>query len=50
MSCISVSSKPLKKLETLILEQHCSERIIKAGINRALKIPQSELRNVKKKD
>ena len=32
------------KLETLLLEQHYSERIIKAGINKASKIPQNELR------
>ena len=37
-----------KELETLLLEQHYPERIIKTGINRALKILQSELRNVKK--
>ena len=46
----SLKEIKLKKLETLLLEQHYPERIIKAGINRALKIPQSELRNVKKKD
>ena len=39
-----------KELETLLLEQHYPERIIKTGINRALKILQSELRNVKKQE
>ena len=34
------------KLETLLLEQHYPERILKAGINKVLKIPQNELRNV----
>ena len=29
----------LKELETVLLEQHFPERIIKAGINKALKIP-----------
>ena len=38
------------KLETLLLEQHYSERIIKAGINKASKIPQNELRNVKEQE
>ena len=40
----------LKELETLLLGQHYPERIIKAGINKALKIPQNELRNVKKQE
>ena len=40
----------MKELETLLLEQHYPEGIIKAGINKALKIPQSELRNVKKQE
>ena len=46
----SLKEIKLKELETLLLEQHYPERIIKAGINRALKIPQSELRNVKKQE
>ena len=37
----------MKELETLLLEQYYPERIIKAGINKALKIPQ---RNVKKQE
>ena len=40
----------LKELETILLEQHYPERIIKAGINKALKIPQNELRNVKEQE
>ena len=32
---------------TLLLEQHYPEGIIKAGITKALQIPQNELRNVK---
>ena len=40
----------LKELETVLLEQHFPERIIKAGINKTLKIPQSKLRNVKKQE
>ena len=31
-------------------EKYYPERIIKAGVNRALKIPQKELRNVKKQE
>ena len=46
----SLKEIKLKELETLLLEQHYPERIIKAGINKALKIPQSELRNVKKQE
>ena len=46
----SLKEIKLKELETLLLEQHYPEIIIKAGINRALKIPQSELKNVKKKE
>ena len=46
----SLKEIKLKELETLLLEQHFPERIIKAGINKALKIPQSELRNVKKQE
>ena len=37
----------LKELETLLLEQHYLERIIKASISKALKIPQNKLRNIK---
>ena len=44
----SLKEIKLEELETLLLEQHYPKRIIKAGINRALRIPQSELRNVKK--
>ena len=43
----SLNKIKLKKLETLLLERHYSERIIKAGIKKALKIPQTELRKVK---
>ena len=43
----SLKEIKLKELETLLLEQHYPERIIKAGINKALKMPQNELRNVK---
>ena len=35
----------LKELEKFLLEQHYSERIIKADINKALEIPQNELIN-----
>ena len=38
-----------KELETLSLEQQYPERIIKASVNKALKIPQNELRIVKEK-
>ena len=40
----------LKELETILLEQHHPERIIKVGINKSLKIPQNELRNVKEQE
>ena len=40
----------LKELETVLLEQHFPERIIKAGINKPSKIPQNKLRNVKKQE
>ena len=43
----SLKEIKLKELETILLEQHYPERIIKAGINKALKIPKNELRNVK---
>ena len=46
----SLKEIKLKELGTLLLEQHYPERIIKAGINKALKIPQNELRNVKKQE
>ena len=46
----SLKEIKLKELETLILEQHYSKRILKAGINNALKIPQNKLRNVKKQE
>ena len=39
----------LKNLETLLLKQHFPERIIKAGIDKALEILQNELTNVKEK-
>ena len=39
----------LKELETLLLEQHL-ERIIKASISKALKIPQNKLRNIKEQE
>ena len=46
----SLKEIKLKELGTLLLEQHYPERIIKAGINKALKIPQSQLRNEKKQE
>ena len=46
----SLKEIKLKELETILLEQHYPERIIKAGINKALKIPQNELRNVKEQE
>ena len=46
----SLKEIKLKELETLLLEQHYPERIIKAGIRKALKIPQNELRNVKEQE
>ena len=46
----SLKEIKLKELETLLLEQHYPERIIKAGINKALKIPQNELRKVKEQE
>ena len=46
----SLKEIKLKELETLLLEQHYPERIIKAGINKALKIPQNELRNAKEQE
>ena len=46
----SLKDIKLKELETRLLEQHYPERIIKAGINKALKIPQNELRNVKEQE
>ena len=35
----SLKEIKLKELETILLEQHYPERIIKSGINKALKIP-----------
>ena len=46
----SLKEIKFKELETLLLEQHYPERIIKAGTKKALKIPQSELRYVKKQE
>ena len=46
----SLKEIKLKELETLLLEQHYPERIIKAGIEKALKIPQNELRKVKEQE
>ena len=40
----------MKEPEIILLEHHYPERIIKAGINKALKIPQNELRNVKEQE
>ena len=42
----SLNENKLKELETLLLEQHYPERIIKAGVKKALKISQNELTNV----
>ena len=46
----SLKEIKLKELETLLLEQLYPEKMIKAGINKALKIPQNELRNLKKQE
>ena len=46
----SLKEIKLKELETLQLEQHYPERIIKAGKNKALKIPKNKLRNVKEQE
>ena len=46
----SLKETKLKELETLVLEQHYPKRIIKAGINKALKIPYNELSNVKEQE
>ena len=43
----SLKEIKLKELEILLTEQHSQERIIKAAINKALKIRQNELRSVK---
>lgn len=40
----------LKELKTLLLENQCKERIVGAGINKALKIPGSKLKNLKPKE
>ena len=45
----SLQEIKLKELETLLTEQQYPERIIKAGINKALKIPQNELRKKEEK-
>ena len=42
----SLNENKLKELETLLLEQHYPERIIKAGVKKVLKISQNELTNV----
>ena len=47
---VSLKEIKLKELETLLLEQHYPEIIIKAGINKALEIPQNKLRNVKEQE
>ena len=44
----SLKEIKLKEIKTLPLEQHYPEGTIKAGMKKALKITQSELRNVKK--
>ena len=46
----SLNKIKLKELETPLLELHYQESIIKAGVNKALKIPQKELRNLKKQE
>ena len=46
----SLKEIKVKELETLLLEQHCSERVIKAGINKTLKLPKNELRNLKEQE
>ena len=46
----SLKEIKLKELETPLLELHYQESIVKAGVNKALKIPQNELRNLKKQE
>ena len=46
----SLKEIKLKQLETLPLQQRYPERIMKIGINKALKILKSELRIVKKQE
>ena len=46
----SLNKIKLKELETPLLELNYQESIIKAGVNKALKIPQKELRNLKKQE
>ena len=46
----SIKEIKLKELKILLLEQHYPERIIKAGINKSLKILQNELKNVKEQE
>ena len=43
----SLKELKLKELETLLIQQHSQEKTIKVAINKALKIPQNELRSVK---
>ena len=45
----SLKEFKLGELETLSLEQYCPERMIKAGIKKASKIPSYALTNVKEK-
>ena len=46
----SLKQIKLKELEKFLLEQHYSERIIKADIDKALEIPQNELKNVNEQE
>ena len=46
----SLKEIKLKEVEAHLLGQLYPERIIKAGINKALKVPQSKLRNVKEQE
>ena len=46
----SLKEIKLKELETLLLEHHYPEIIIKTGINKALRILQNELRIVKEQE
>ena len=53
--CMIAEKDSLKEIklqvpETLLLEQHYPERMIKAVIKKALKIPKNELRNVKEQE
>ena len=40
----------MKERETFLLEQYYQQRIIKAGINKALKTPQNKTKNVKEQE